>query len=139
MDIPASGWIYMQTRLLTDPWRITQDGNSLICVINWKIKAMNELVILSLSGMKYVYRGRVKKEKFRFTDAACDSYYYILVCELLNSAIHLLSPKGAFMRYLLTKSDVNHSSSMSMKTSALWVSDCQGLVKVFSYKLSTNE
>ena len=125
-----------QTRLFTLPYRVTQNGNTDICVINRTSDSSGELVILSFSGsLKSVYPKQDRRMKGNLTDAVCDSYSNIIVIELSNSSIHLLSPDGEFMRYLLTENQVLDPCSMSLKKSILWIGDFHGLVKVFQYDL----
>ena len=125
-----------QTRLFTWPCRVTQNGTTNICVINRTSSASAELVILSFSGsLKSVYPEQDQRKKVNLADVVCDSYSDIIVSELSNSSVHLLSPEGEFMRYLLTKNQVNGPFSMSLKKSTLWIADFQGLVKVFQYSL----
>ena len=125
-----------QTRLFTDPLRVTQNGNTDICVINWTSYTTSELVILSCSGsLTSVYRGIDKPDEFDASDVVCDSHFNIILSELKKSAIHLLSPDGKFMRYLLTENHVNYPFAMSLKGTKLWVGDFYGFVKVFRYTL----
>ncbi|XP_052703772.1 uncharacterized protein LOC128180031 [Crassostrea angulata] len=126
-----------QTRLFTVPRRVRQNGNTDICVVNRTSRSTGELVILFFSGsLKSVYRGQKWMEKFNPTDVVCDKHCNIIVNDLsINSEIHLLSPDGEFMKYLLTENEVTHPWSMSLyKSSILWVGDDDGLVKVFQYK-----
>ena len=125
-----------QTRLFTEPLRVTQNGNTDICVINWTSYTTSELVILSCSGsLNSVYRGRDQTDQFDTSDVVCDSHFNIILNELKKSAIHLLSPEGKFMRYLLTENHVNDPFAMSLKGTQLWVGDFHGFVKVFRYTL----
>ena len=125
-----------QTRLFTDPLRVTQNGNTDICVINWTSNTTSELVILSSSGsLTSVYLGIDKPDEFDASDVVCDSHFNIILSELKKSAIHLLSPDGKFMRYLLTENHVNNPFAMSLKGTQLWVGDFYGFVKVFRYTL----
>ncbi|XP_078310572.1 uncharacterized protein LOC144618444 [Crassostrea virginica] len=125
-----------QTRLFTLPFRVTQNSNTDICVINMKSETCSELVILSFSGsLKSVYpEQNIKDNFFLLSDVVCDSYSHIIVSEAFNSSVHLLSPDGEFMRYLLTENQVKYPSAMSLKNSTLWIGDNQGHVKVFHYK-----
>ena len=125
-----------QTRLFTGPSEVTQNSNTDICVINRTSDFTNELLILSFSGcLKSVYPKQDIKKKLKFADVVCDSYSNIIVSEPFNSSVHLLSPDGTFMRYLLTEKQVNRPSAMSLKKSTLWIGDRNGLVKVFQYNL----
>ena len=121
-----------QTRLFTFPSSVTQNSNTDICVINSTSNAISELVILSFSGsLKSVYPEQNQRKKLRLIDVVCDSYSNIIVIELLNNSVHLLSPDGEFMRYLLTENQVNSPFAISLKKSTLWIGDFQGIVKVF--------
>ena len=124
-----------QTRLFTWPGRVTQNGNKDICVINMMSDTYGELVIVSFSGsLKAIYYGQDPREEFNVTDVVCDSHFNILLCEAKNSKIHLLSPEGKFMRYLLTENQVNHPFAMSLKKTTLWIGGDKGFVKVFRYE-----
>ena len=123
-----------QTRLFTEPERVTQNGNTDICVTNMTSDTTGELLILSFSGsMKSVYPKQEHRHIFFLTDVVCDSYRNIIVSEALNSSVHLLSSDGEFLRYLLTENQVNHPNSMSLKMSKMWICDYHGGVKVFHY------
>uniref|UniRef100_A0A8W8MUN2 B box-type domain-containing protein n=1 Tax=Magallana gigas TaxID=29159 RepID=A0A8W8MUN2_MAGGI len=125
-----------QTRLFTLPYRVRQNGNTDICVVNRTSTFTGELVILSFSGsLKSVYLGQKLMEKFSPTDVVCDKQCNIIVNDFYNSKIHLLSPNVEFMKYLLTENEVTNPCSMSLYNSTtLWVGDYHGLVKVFQYK-----
>ena len=124
-----------QTRLFTWPMRVTQNSNTDICVINRTNKTTGELVIHSFSGsLKSVYPEQVQRKELHPIDVVCDSYSNIIVSELSNSSVHLLSPDGRFVRYLLTQNQVNKPLAMSLKKSTLCIGDAKGLIKVFQYK-----
>uniref|UniRef100_K1Q441 Uncharacterized protein n=1 Tax=Magallana gigas TaxID=29159 RepID=K1Q441_MAGGI len=121
-----------QTRLFTVPWKVRQNGNTDICVVNRTEEFTGELVILSSSGfLKSVYHGQ--KVTFDPADVVCDSHCNIIVSDYSNSQIHLLSPDGEFMKYLLTENEVTDPWSMSLYKSTLWVGDYRGLIKVFQF------
>ncbi|XP_078336964.1 uncharacterized protein LOC144626565 [Crassostrea virginica] len=127
-----------QTRLFTTPEKVTQNGNTDICVINTTSKTTVELLILSFSGsLKSVYPKREHRHNSFLRDVVCDSYCNIIVSEALKSSVHLLSSDGEFMRYLLTENQVNSPSSMSLKKSTLWIGDYHGRVQVFHYNSYT--
>uniref|UniRef100_K1R4R3 Uncharacterized protein n=1 Tax=Magallana gigas TaxID=29159 RepID=K1R4R3_MAGGI len=121
-----------KTRLFTVPWRVKQNTNTDICVANWTSASTGELVILSFTGsLKFVYRGQKLVNKFIPSDVVFDTHCNIIVSDALNSKIHLLSPDGEFMKYVLTETEVTHPLSMSLYKSTLWVGNHHGLVKVF--------
>lgn len=122
-----------RTRLFTVPYRVKQNGNTDICVVNMTSKSTGELVILSVSGsLRNRYNGQKLVKNFHPTDVACDSRFNIIVNNFFNN-IHLLSSEGEFMKYLLTRNDVADPYSMSLCKSTLWVRNSHGLVKVFNY------
>ncbi|XP_062615053.1 uncharacterized protein LOC134276785 [Saccostrea cucullata] len=103
------------TRLFKLPIGVTQHNNSDICVVNGTSNTTGELEIMSHSGqMKCVYRGQNLTENFDPTDVVCDSLCNILVTDLRNKQIHLLSPDGEFLKFLLTDEEVNHPYSLSL-------------------------
>ena len=124
-----------QTRLFTLPFKVTHNGNSDICVINMTSDSTSELLILSFSGsLKSVYPEQNQRDISFLSDLVCDTYSNIIVSEALKSTVHLLSPDGEFMRYLLTENQLNQPTAMCLKKSTLWIGDWHGCVKVFQYK-----
>ncbi|XP_062573385.1 uncharacterized protein LOC134235276 [Saccostrea cucullata] len=122
------------TRLFKLPIGVTQHNNSDICVVNGTSNTTGELEIMSHSGqMKCVYRGQNLTENFDPTDVVCDSLCNILVTDLRNKQIHLLSPDGEFLKFLLTDEEVNHPYSLSLYKSKLWVGYNEGIVNLFRY------
>ncbi|XP_062575307.1 uncharacterized protein LOC134237219 [Saccostrea cucullata] len=124
-----------QTGLFTFPYRVTQNSNRDICVVNTTSLKTAELVIMSPSGrMKAIYRGQNLPHIFSPTDVVCDSLCNILVTDPLNNQIHLLSPDGEFLKFLLTENQVKSPCCLSIHKSTLWVGHDDGFVKVFRYK-----
>ncbi|XP_062572750.1 uncharacterized protein LOC134234708 [Saccostrea cucullata] len=125
-----------QTRLFTLPIRVTQNINSDICVVNLTSEDTGEVVIMSPSGrMKSVYRGQNLTGNFDPFDVVCDSFCNIIVTDPFNKQIHLLSPEGEFLKFLLADDEVNHPYSLSLYKSTLWVGYKEGLVKVNRYSV----
>ncbi|XP_062572807.1 uncharacterized protein LOC134234778 [Saccostrea cucullata] len=87
-----------QTRLFTAPYKVTENRKGDICVVNGTGVTTGELIIMSPSGrMKLVYHGLnlIKNPN----DVVCDSLCNILVNDLYNKQIHLLSPDGEFLKF----------------------------------------
>ena len=125
-----------QTRLFISPYLIKQNGNTDICVMNWTSETTNDLLILSYAGsLKSVYSGYKEEEKFELTDVVCDSHCNIIISDKINSRIHLLSPEGQFVGCLLSKSQIESPTALSLKNSLLWIGNEKGCIKVFQYKL----
>jgi hypothetical protein len=124
-----------QTRLFTLPYRVKQNGNSDICIVNRTSKYTGHVVILSSSGrVRSVYHRDNLKKDFCPHDVECDSRCDILVTDVYNHLIHLLSPTGEFLKFLLTKKEVHLPTVLSLFESTLWVGNEQGTVKLFQYK-----
>jgi hypothetical protein len=120
-----------QTRLFASPLRVKQNGNSDICVVNKTGDTNGNVVILSISGrLRSVYKGQNLKEFFPL-DVACDSRCNIFVSDFFNHQIHLLSPDGEFLKFLLNEFEVIGPSALSLYGSTLWVGNFQGVVKLF--------
>jgi hypothetical protein len=123
-----------QTRLFTVPIRVQQNRNSDICVVNLTSKSTGNLMILSSSGrVKSVYHGQNLKNNFLPYDVACDTRCNILVADPGNHRVHLLSPDGEFLKFLLTEDKVLVPSALSLYGSTLWVGCGDGTVKLFHY------
>lgn len=119
-----------QTRLFNALRRVKQNGNTDICVVNVTSQSAGELVVLSISGsLRNIYSGQRLVNRFKPTDVICDSQCNIIV----TVTVHLLSPDGDFLKYLLTENGVRNPSSMSLYKSTLWVGDKHGHVKVLQY------
>ncbi|XP_061184999.1 uncharacterized protein LOC133193014 [Saccostrea echinata] len=125
-----------QTRLFTYPYRVTLISNRDICVVNRTSDSSGELVIMSPSGhIKSVYRGRSLTKNFDPIDVVSDSLCNILVTDFNNKQIHLLSPDGDFLKFLLADNEVYCPSRLSLYKSTLWVGYREGIVKVFQYRM----
>ncbi|XP_062570729.1 uncharacterized protein LOC134232765 [Saccostrea cucullata] len=125
-----------QTRLFTVPLRVIQNRNGDICVVNLTSDHTGELVIMSPSGrIKSIYRGQNLTKDFKPIDVACDTVCNILATDFNSKQIHLLSPDGEFLKFLLTENEVNYPFRLSLYNSTLWVGYKGGLVKVFQYIL----
>ncbi|XP_062622125.1 uncharacterized protein LOC134283638 [Saccostrea cucullata] len=124
------------TRLFTLPVRATQNSNSDICVVNRSRSTAGDLRIISLSGgIKSVYHGENLTKTFNPADVVCDCHCNILVTDINNRQIHLLSPDGEFLRSLLTDNEENRPYSLSLRNTKLWVGYCEGFVTVFQYRM----
>lgn len=120
--------------MFTLPWRVRQNGNNDICVVNLTSDDISELVILSFSGcLKSVYRGQNHMKHFTPSDVVCDSGYKIIVSDIDNSHIHVLSPAGEFLKYLLNENEVKRPTAMSLYKSTLWVGNERGYINIFQY------
>ena len=122
------------TGLFTYPYKTAENGNSDICVINRTSDTTAELIVLKVDGrVRFTYNGQ-EGSIFHFNPlgVACDSKSRIIVSDLNNKCLHLLSPDGTFLRYLM--SDMfNYPSAMALYQDKLWVGFYDGTVKVHKY------
>ncbi|XP_048753568.2 uncharacterized protein LOC125664803 [Ostrea edulis] len=124
-----------KTRLFTVPIKVKQNGNSDICVANYTSDVTGNVVILSSSGcLRSVYHGQNLNKDFCPCDVVCDSRCNILVTDLNNHRIHLLSPGGEFLKFLLTENEVDNPFKLSLFGSTLWVGNFKGTVKLFQFQ-----
>ena len=122
------------TRLFTLPMRTAENGNSDICVINFTSRTTGELVVLHTDGrVRFTYHGQEgSKFKFNPSDVVCDLKSRIIVSDGANKSLHLLSPDGTFLRYLM--SDMfGHPTIIALYQDKLWVGFGNGAVKVYKY------
>ena len=122
------------TRLFTLPVRTTENGNSDICVINRTSSRTGELIVLHGDGrVRFTYCGQGHSE-FDPRDIACDSIRRIIVldCNKTNS-LHLLSPDGKFLRYVLTDMFDSFPYVMTLYQGNLWIGFGKGAVNVYKY------
>lgn len=121
-----------QTRLFTLPYRVIQNRNTDICVVNKTSGSSSEPMILSSSGcVNVVSRGQAVVKKCLFCDVVCDSHSNIILSDMKNGQNHFLSPNGEFAKYLLTQDEITHPSSISIFDYTLLVGHNKRLVKSF--------
>ena len=120
------------TRLFIWPFTTAENGNSDVCITNRTSSDTGELIVLKGNGKpRFTYRaqeGRI----FHPRDVACDRKKRIIVTDNTNKSLHLLSPDGTFLRFLL--SDLrNIPFSMALYQDSLWIGFNDGSVKVYKY------
>ena len=76
---------------------------------------------------------RKQDSNFDPRDVASDSKKRIIVSDCTNRSLHMLSPDGTFLRYLL--SDMfDFPQVMVLHQDNMWVGFDKGAVKVYKYK-----
>ena len=120
------------TRLITEPYRTTENGNSNICVIHRISDDTGELIVLHGDGwVRATYRGQ-EGSKFDPVDVACDCNIRIIVLDGINKSLHMLSPDGTFLRYLLSDMP-DYPLVMALYHGSMWIGFNKGAVKVYRY------
>ena len=120
------------TRLFTFPGRTVENGNSDICVVNRTSSDTGELIVLDGDGrVRATYRGQ-EGSTFDPTSVVCDSNRRIIVSDRKNKSLHLLSPDGTFLRYLLSYMS-DRPFTIALYQNKLWIGFDKGTVKVHKY------
>ena len=121
------------TRLFTEPYRTTENGNSDICVVNRTSGLTGELIVLHGDGrVRATYRGQ-EGSKLTPTDVACDSKNRIIVLDCnKEKCLHLLNLDGAFLRYLLPDTS-DFPQTMALYRGTMWIGFDKGTVAVYKY------
>nr|XP_034324736.1 uncharacterized protein LOC105335664 [Crassostrea gigas]XP_034324737.1 uncharacterized protein LOC105335664 [Crassostrea gigas] len=125
-----------KTPLFLYPYRIAENTNGDICVIDLSGTNNGHLVVLSSSGqLKFQYRGTGPNQAdFDPRGICCDSAGHILLGDCNNRRVHLLNEKGSFLTYLI-KTD-EELWSMSLFSTTLWIGGENGFVYVYHYQLN---
>jgi hypothetical protein len=123
------------TKLFTKPHRVFHNYNNDICVIDQTGQSSGILRVLAIDGaVKFDYRGDYVKKRFDPRGLVCDVYCNIIVTDCLHSFIHMLSPCGEFIRYLVTKQEAFDSPySVDLHKSSLWVGGKNGSISIYRY------
>ena len=121
-----------KTRLFTLASRTVENGNTDICVINLTSKNNGEIIVLHVDGwVRATYRGQ-EGSNFHPSDVACDSKRRIVVSDFTSKSLHLLSPDGILLRYLL--SDMfDYPMQIAFYDDILWIGFEYGAVQVYKY------
>ena len=83
--------------------------------------------------VRTTYRGQGDSgSEFDPFDVACDSKKRIIVLDDNNKSLHLLSPDGTFLRYLLPDM-CDIPCTIALYQGSLWVGFYKGAVKVYKY------
>ena len=81
--------------------------------------------------LRVTYRGQ-EGSKLNPTDVACDSESRIIVADFTNQCLHLLSPGGIFLRYLLSDMS-DRPFTIALYQNKLWIGFFRGTVKLHKY------
>ena len=120
-------------KLFTLPHRTVENENSELCVLNSLNENDGELVILQQNGdVRCIYCGIDDPRKFDPVGIACDPKGKIIVVNITNNTLHLLSPEGDFWRYFTFKLDY-FLFAIALRETKLWIGFYCGIVKVYEY------
>ena len=110
------------TRLFTVPGRTAENGNSDICAINRTSGKTGELIVLQGDGrVRTTYHG-LEDSVFDPRDVTCDCNRRIIVLDCISKSLHLLSPDGKFLGYLLfDMSDYPETMALYQGSTCMWI------------------
>lgn len=123
-------------RLFTLPFRIVQNKNEDICVLDNLSEEQGVLHTISKGGSsQFIYEGNPgQQHSFCPVDVVCDNFCNLIVMDAKNYAIHLLDSMGNFMKYLRTDpEDRKASLSLALYGDILWTGGHSGHIRVYRY------
>lgn len=131
-----------ETRLFTKPYRVSENRNSDILVVDWTSERTSRLVVLDKTGkLKCVCRGRPRRfgeMLFNPSDVCCNSESYVIVSDLTGHAVQLLSPEYQFVQNILASKDgIEYPLTLALNHDDLWVGSGNGKVTVLRLSKKT--
>ena len=121
------------TRLFILPGTTAMRGNCDICVINRTSGDTGELIVLHRDGRVRATYHEHEGSKLTLSDVACDSMNRIIVSDLNNKSLLLLSVDCAFLRHLMSDT-FDYPFTIALNQDKLLVGFYDGTVKVYNYK-----
>ena len=129
---------HRKTRLFQYVMFVDENRNSDILVIDHLKEWKGRLHILNNKGvMRHSYNGTSQLDKYEFHPGSvcCDDQCRIIVADISNSALHLLSPRGELLQLLMTRNDgLVQPFSVRLCAGLLWIGTYRGKVIVAEYK-----
>lgn len=121
------------------PYRICENINDDICVVDWTDSAEARLVVTDQTGkLNFIYNGfREEGHSFRPGGIACTPSGMILVCDIYWDIIHLLNVDGQCLKLLNSQrlGGLYGPCDISLDADGfLWVGGCKGNVQCLKYK-----
>lgn len=126
-----------KTPLFLFPYRLSENTNGDICVIDRTGMMHGQMVVLSSCGkLKYNYRGTgSEKDDFDPRAICCDAVGHILLSDFGNKCVHLIDHDGTLLTYLIRTNE--ETCSMSLSLNQLWIGGKNGTISVYHYQVST--
>ena len=122
--------------LFPHPFKVVQNYNHDLCIVDYLTTDKTKLrVITNNSAPKFAYSGQGLRRNLDISGLCCDSRCRIILCDCRNSVIHLLSPEGMFLRFLLTHNDgLEYPLTVALFENTLWVNCAFGKTKILKYE-----
>jgi len=122
--------------MFTAPYRIQENGNDDICVIDGTGNSSGRLVILTKAGkLKALYTGnRTQRNLFDPRAVCCTKLNNIIVCDMNNHVLHVLNNAGECLFYLDSEKELKGPFSINYNDKdSLWVGGFLGDVQCLRY------
>lgn len=125
-----------KTKAFFYPYRVAENTNGDICVVDRTALDSGRLCVLSPSGnLRFRYKGHgPNQSQFDPRGICCDSAGNILLCDCGNKSVHLLRENGTFLTYIIRSDEVPWSMSMFLDT--LWIGGKNGIIYAYRYQIS---
>lgn len=122
-------------RLFTKPYRVCENRNLDILVVDWTSDRTSRLLVLSETGqLKLICKGRPRKfgeMPFNPSDVCCNSESYVLVSDLSGHTVQLLSPDYQFVQNIIAAKDgIEYPLALAMTHDVIWLGSGNGKVTV---------
>ncbi|XP_033728242.1 uncharacterized protein LOC117317533 [Pecten maximus] len=120
------------------PYRICENANDDVCVVDWTDSAEARLVVTDQTGkLNFIYTGfKEDAHSFRPGGIACTPAGMILVCDIYRDIIHLLNGGGQCVMLLNSQrlGGLYGPCDISLDADGyLWVGGCKGNVQCLRY------
>lgn len=126
-----------KTRLFNFPYRVAENFNTDICVVDRQSKDVVIIKVVSFDRrLKFMYHGNEHtKDRFHPSGIVCDSSCRIIITDFNNHCIHVLSEEGVFLNFLTTDNDgLKYPYCLSLYDNhRLWVGCKDGVIRVYDY------
>ncbi|XP_056001271.1 E3 ubiquitin-protein ligase TRIM71-like [Ostrea edulis] len=123
-------------KLYSNPWFVCENINGDVCVADWS--GPDKLVVVNMDGeFRFNYHGKTGHQRTKFfspREIATDSLGHIVISDIMNNVLHLISKDGEFISFLLTQK-VRHPHGLSIdKSDNLWLGECENsCVKIYKF------
>ena len=122
-------------RLFSLPYRIRENINGDLCVVDWIHETHSRLLILHPSGkVKAIYTGF--SDEFRAGGITCSPSGNILICDILDDTIHVLNQLCECLMMINSDSGAGLYGPCDLtidRYTRLWVGGCRGDIQCLKY------
>ncbi|XP_062607595.1 uncharacterized protein LOC134269423 [Saccostrea cucullata] len=125
--------ISKEDRLFTKPYRVSENRNLDILIVDWTSDRTSRLVVLTKTGqLKCVCKGKPRRfgeMPFNPSDVCCNSESFVLVSDLSSHTVQLLNPEYKFVQNILAPKDgIEYPLALALSHDNVWVGSGNGKV-----------